>query len=110
VTSTREGAVSPIVPEPSSWRITYAEIATLAQVRRPVPTTWSRRHPDFPAPVTHEEGRPLFDARAVVDWLTTTGRGNAEPRRLQADLADACPFRLRSGGGADRADLPAPTT
>ncbi|MBT2441014.1 hypothetical protein J7E93_13010 [Streptomyces sp. ISL-36] len=87
MTSTREGAVSPIVPEPRTWRITYAEIATLAQVRRPVPTTWSRRHPDFPAPVAHEEGRPLFDARAVVDWLTTTGRGNAEPRRLQAELA-----------------------
>ncbi|MGW7285591.1 hypothetical protein ACWGH4_08855 [Streptomyces sp. NPDC054847] len=75
------------MPEISAWRITYAEIASLAQVKRPVPTTWSRRHPDFPAPVAHEDGRPLFDARAVVDWLTTTGRGNTDPRRLRAEVA-----------------------
>ncbi|MGW7258694.1 hypothetical protein [Streptomyces sp. NPDC054834] len=85
--TTAHEAVSPIVPEMSAWRITYAEIASLAQVQRPVPTTWSRRHPDFPAPVAHEDGRPLFDARAVVDWLTTTGRGNADPRHLRAELA-----------------------
>lgn len=76
-----------ILPETPAWRITYAEIAALAQVKRPVPTTWARRHPDFPAPVAHEDGRPLFDARAVVDWLVSTGRGNADPRRLRAELA-----------------------
>ncbi|MFE0546552.1 hypothetical protein [Streptomyces sp. NPDC058891] len=86
MTSTRED-VSPSVPEMPAWRITYAEIAALAQVQRPVPTTWSRRHPDFPAPVAHEDGRPLFDARAVVDWLMATGRGNADPRHLRAELA-----------------------
>ncbi|MGW3667407.1 hypothetical protein [Streptomyces sp. NPDC005141] len=80
-------AGSHILPEMLAWRITYAEIAALAHVQRPVPTTWSRRHADFPAPVAHEDGRPLFDARAVVDWLTTTGRGNADPRRLRAELA-----------------------
>lgn len=85
--TTAHEAASPIVPEMPAWRITYAEIASLAQVQRPVPTTWSRRHPDFPAPVAHEDGRPLFDARAVVDWLTTTGRGNADPRHLRAELA-----------------------
>ncbi|MFJ9802848.1 DNA methyltransferase family protein [Streptomyces wuyuanensis] len=85
--ATAREATSPIVPEMPAWRITYAEIASLAQVKRPVPTTWSRRHPDFPAPVAHEDGRPLFDARAVVDWLTTTGRGNADPRHLRAELA-----------------------
>lgn len=77
----------PIVPETPAWRITYAEIAALAQVKRPVPTTWVRRHPDFPAPVAHEDGRPLFDARAVVDWLASTGRGNTDARRLRAELA-----------------------
>lgn len=77
----------PILPETPAWRITYAEIAALARVKRPVPTTWARRHPDFPTPVTHEDGRPLFDARAVVDWLATTGRGNTDPRRLRAELA-----------------------
>ncbi|MFD4599879.1 hypothetical protein ACFWPQ_17865 [Streptomyces sp. NPDC058464] len=77
----------PILPETPAWRITYAEIAALAQVKRPVPTTWARRHPDFPAPVAHEDGRPLFDARAVVDWLASTGRGNTDARRLRAELA-----------------------
>ncbi|GAA2470978.1 N-6 DNA methylase [Streptomyces thermolineatus] len=85
MTTAREAA-SPIVPETSAWRITYAEIAALAQVQRPVPTNWSRRHPDFPAPVAHEDGRPLFDAREVVAWLAGTGRGNADPRHLRAEL------------------------
>lgn len=85
--TTAHEAVPPTVPEMPAWRITYAEIASLAQVQRPVPTTWSRRHPDFPASVAHEDGRLLFDARAVVDWLTTTGRGNADPRHLRAELA-----------------------
>ncbi|WP_030955106.1 hypothetical protein, partial [Streptomyces sp. NRRL S-481] len=66
-THTAAQTSSAILPETPAWRITYAEIAALAQVKRPVPTTWARRHPDFPAPVTHEDGRPLFDARAVVD-------------------------------------------
>ncbi|TGG84633.1 hypothetical protein [Streptomyces albus] len=80
-------AVSLILPDLPAWRITYAEIAALARVQRPVPTTWSRRHPDFPVPVAHEDGRPLFDAREVVDWLAETGRGNADRRRLRAELA-----------------------
>ncbi|WP_405807911.1 hypothetical protein OG729_22900 [Streptomyces sp. NBC_00210] len=86
MTSARE-ATSLIVPEEPAWRITYAEIASLAQVKRPVPTNWSRRHPDFPAPIAHEDGRPLFDARAVVEWLTETGRGNTDARQLRAELA-----------------------
>ncbi|GHE84884.1 hypothetical protein GCM10018789_11100 [Streptomyces werraensis] len=86
-THTTAWTPSAILPETPAWRITYAEIAALAQVKRPVPTTWARRHPDFPAPVAHEDGRPLFDARAVVDWLASTGRGNTDPRRLRAELA-----------------------
>ncbi|MFB7223085.1 hypothetical protein [Streptomyces sp. NPDC056227] len=86
MTTARETA-SLILPELPAWRITYSEIAALAQVQRPVPTTWSRRHPDFPAPIAHEDGRPLFDARTVVDWLTATGHGNADPRHLRAELA-----------------------
>ncbi|WP_435595500.1 hypothetical protein [Streptomyces albogriseolus] len=86
-THTTARTPSAILPETPAWRITYAEIAALAQVKRPVPTTWARRHPDFPAPVAHEDGRPLFDARAVVDWLASTGRGNTDPRRLRAELA-----------------------
>ncbi|MFE4620503.1 hypothetical protein ACFRJ7_30820 [Streptomyces sp. NPDC056747] len=93
---------SPILPGPLSWRIGYAEIAALAQVKRPVPTTWSRRHPDFPVPVIREGGSPLFDAREVVDWLIRTGRGNAEPRRLRAEAALHTLSAWRSSG------LPAP--
>ncbi|MFF4650888.1 hypothetical protein [Streptomyces sp. NPDC001380] len=95
---TTRGTVPLILPETPAWRITYAEIAALAQVQRPVATTWSRRHPDFPAPVAHEDGRPLFDARAVVDWLTTTGHGNADPRRLSAELALHTLAAWRTGG------------
>ncbi|MFK0255990.1 hypothetical protein [Streptomyces sp. NPDC090445] len=79
------GDLPAILPEEPSWRIGYGEIAALAQVKRPVPTTWSRRHPDFPAPVAREGGSPLFDALEVVDWLIRTGRGNADPRHLRAD-------------------------
>lgn len=89
---------SPVLPGPLSWRIGYAEIAALAQVKRPVPTTWSRRHSDFPAPVTRENGSPLFDAREVVDWLIRTGRGNAEPRRLRAEAALHTLSAWRSSG------------
>ncbi|GAB2460266.1 hypothetical protein [Streptomyces incanus] len=93
---------APILPGSLAWRIGYAEIAALAQVKRPVPTTWSRRHPDFPAPVIREGGSPLFDAREVVDWLIRTGRGNTEPRRLQAEAALHTLSAWRSSG------LPAP--
>ncbi|MFI1562318.1 hypothetical protein ACH4ZX_04495 [Streptomyces sp. NPDC020490] len=86
-THTAAKTPSAILPEMPTWRMTYAEIAALAQVKRPVPTTWARRHSDFPVPVAHEDGRPLFDARAVVDWLASTGRGNTDPRRLRAELA-----------------------
>lgn len=89
---------SPVLPGPPSWRIGYAEIAALARVKRPVPTTWSRRHPDFPTPVIREGGSPLFDAREVVDWLVRTGRGNAEPRRLRAEAALHTLSAWRSSG------------
>ncbi|MGV2384735.1 MAG UNVERIFIED_CONTAM: hypothetical protein LOD86_05635, partial [Thermobifida fusca] len=56
--------------------ISMPEIAELAGVRRPVVTTWRRRHPDFPAPVGHRGGKPQFDAGEVVDWLVATGRGD----------------------------------
>ncbi|WP_405802594.1 hypothetical protein OG291_27550 [Streptomyces halstedii] len=81
------GAAAPILPEVMSGRISYAEIATLAQVKRPVVTTWARRHADFPQPVEYEGGSPVFDGRAVVEWLLTTGRGNTDARQLRAELA-----------------------
>jgi len=64
--------------------ISMPEIAELAGVHRPVVTTWRRRHRGFPAPVGGDAGRPLFDARQVVDWLVETRR--ADRRQIEADL------------------------
>ena len=58
--------------------ISMPEIAELAGVRRPVVTTWRRRHLGFPAPVDGGIAAPLFDARQVVDWLVATGRADRE--------------------------------
>ncbi|WP_432923537.1 hypothetical protein ACQPZZ_26835 [Microbispora sp. CA-135349] len=70
------------------WPISYAEIAALAEVQRPVPTTWARRHrATFPEPIAQETARPLFDGREVVTWLLATGLGNADSRKLRAELA-----------------------
>lgn len=68
------------------WRLSFSEVATLAQVQRPVATTWARRHADVPKPVTHDGSRPLFDTQEVVGWLLATGRGNAAPQHLRAEL------------------------
>lgn len=73
--------------EQFQWLISLAEIAVLAQVKRPVPSNWARRHDDFPQPVSREGGRALFDGREIIDWLLETGHGNADQRRLRGELA-----------------------
>jgi hypothetical protein len=83
--------------------ISMPEIARLAGVRRPVVTTWRRRHPDFPPPDAWEGGTPLFDAGPVVEWLVTTGR--AERARIEPDLRMHLISRLSSATGG-RAALP----
>ncbi len=65
--------------------ISMPEIAELAGVRRPVVTTWRRRHLGFPGPVAGGIAAPLFDARAVVDWLVATGR--ADRARIEPELS-----------------------
>ena len=65
--------------------MSMAEIAGLAQVKRPVVTTWRRRYPEFPAPATGDALNPLFDSRQVADWLIGTGRDPES--RIQADLS-----------------------
>jgi hypothetical protein len=65
--------------------MSMAEIAELAGVRRPVVTTWRRRHPDFPAPVDGDALGLLFDARDVANWLIATGRD--KHGRIEADLS-----------------------
>lgn len=73
------------------------EIADLAGVKRPVVSSWRRRHPDFPAAVSGDRLRPLFHPRQVADWLVTTGR--LERGRADTDLSL---FTLAGIGG----DLP----
>jgi hypothetical protein len=65
--------------------ISMPEIAGLAGVRRPVVTSWRRRHLGFPGPVEGGIAAPLFDSRAVVDWLVATGR--ADPARIEPELS-----------------------
>ena len=65
--------------------ISMPEIAALAGVRRPVVTTWRRRHIGFPAPVGGSIAAPLFDARAVVEWLVGTGR--ADRAQVEPELS-----------------------
>ncbi len=64
--------------------MSLSEIAEFAGVRRPVPTTWRRRHPDFPPPVSSYGGSPQFDGRAVCSWLVDTGR--AERENIEPEL------------------------
>ncbi|MGW7574987.1 hypothetical protein [Streptomyces sp. NPDC054765] len=64
-----------------------SDIAAFARVKRPVVTTWRRRHPDFPVAVSENSGRPLFDGAQVAEWLIASGLGNAAPTELRSELA-----------------------
>lgn len=63
--------------------LSMPEIAELANVQRPVVTTWRRRYTDFPSPATRES-QPVFDAHEICDWLVTTNR--AERAEVEIDL------------------------
>lgn len=93
--------VSPAVPasQPllADLRLTLADVAELAHVRRPVVSVWRRRHASgptpFPAPVRRAvavAGRAgsealLFRASDVADWVEASGLGNN--RAFRADVA-----------------------
>lgn len=81
--------------------ISLPEIAELAGVRRPVVTTWRRRHVNFPNPVSALRGRQLFDARQIVDWLVDTGR--AERATIEPDLRLHLLAGLASGASSPAA-------
>lgn len=57
-----------------------SDIASLAQVQRPVVSMWRKRSAGtdspFPMPVAVEQGLEVFDAGHVAGWLVATGRGN----------------------------------
>ncbi|WP_138945656.1 hypothetical protein [Plantibacter sp. M259] len=69
--------------------IDLAGIARLADVRRPVASMWRTRFasgPDaFPSAVDDQDGRLLFEASVVAEWLSRSGRGNNP--EVRADVA-----------------------
>lgn len=80
-----EALLRPEVPLP--LLVSMSDIAAFARVKRPVVSTWRRRHPDFPAAVSESSGRPLFDGTGVTEWLIASGLGNAAPAELRSELA-----------------------
>ncbi|GII95895.1 type I restriction-modification system subunit M/S [Sinosporangium siamense] len=48
--------------------VSRAEIARLAQVKRPAVSNWERRHTDYPRPRL-VEGEELFVVESVLEWL-----------------------------------------
>ncbi len=61
-------------------RMTLSDVASLAQVQRPVVSMWRTRSSGgplpFPASTSQAVGVELFDADDVTAWLQATGRGN----------------------------------
>jgi hypothetical protein len=74
--------ITPLVTMPVV-RMSKAEVAEAAGVRRPVVTNWIRRNLGFPDPV--EAG--LYDPREVADWLIRTSHGNRGKDELDQEIA-----------------------
>lgn len=75
----------------SKSTLSLADVAALAQVRRPVVSMWRRRpraaggvEMPFPSPVAKVGRAERFDRDDVVAWLEATGRGNNAQVRLDA--------------------------
>ncbi|GAB3702361.1 N-6 DNA methylase [Amycolatopsis oliviviridis] len=49
--------------------VTLADIADLAQVKRPTVSNWRRRHENFPQAVGGSSTQPEFHALEVAEWL-----------------------------------------
>lgn len=103
---TRSLTLTPVDAVPPRLLMSMRDIAELAGVRRPVVTTWRRRHQDFPAPVDGDAAQPLFDPREVADWLIATDRADRDT--INPDLSL---YTIAGLGGRWRApDLIAITT
>ncbi len=81
------GSSDATLRSPEPLLVSMSEIAAFARVKRPVVSTWRRRHPDFPAAVSEKLGRALFDGAQVAEWLIASGLGNADPTELHSELA-----------------------
>ena len=54
--------------------VATGDIAKLAGVGVNAVAQWSRRHPDFPAPVAETSGGKIWQREDIVRWLKDTGR------------------------------------
>ncbi|GHK02894.1 N-6 DNA methylase [Streptomyces sp. NPDC003753] len=91
--------------------VSRSDIARMAGVRRPAVTNWERRHPDFPAPVTQDEGGTepdAFRAGEVLEWLSgRTIPSNALQPGEPAGTTYGDRFRSALRGGPSGSLLPA---
>lgn len=65
--------------------MSMTDIAELAQVKRPVVSTWRRRRLNFPQPAGGDPSSWLFEPRPVADWLVA--RGTITTERADQELA-----------------------
>ncbi|WP_072689823.1 hypothetical protein [Rhodococcus marinonascens] len=83
----------------STLLLTKRDIAALAQVQRPVVTTWAKRFRSgdlpFPCPVTVDGRTAKFDADEVVAWVQARGLGNNDA--FARDIAMHAAFEHSSG-------------
>lgn len=95
------GTVTPL-------HISLADIALLAQVKRPVVSMWRKRSKGaalpFPEPVAISGNQELFNAFEMAEWLTATGRGN-NPEAAQ----DLAAFAVPTGPNLDTSHFNAVT-
>lgn len=67
--------------------ISLADVARLAQVKRPVVSMWRSRSAKsgspFPKPIERRGGEELFDIEEVVTWLELTGRDSRSEVRAE---------------------------
>jgi hypothetical protein len=85
--------------------VSLSDIAAMAGVRRPVPSTWRRRwagsETPFPDPAERVGAREFFDLGAVVDWLEQTGLGNSRGVREEAALFASLEAQLNAAAVLD---------
>ncbi|MHC6221184.1 helix-turn-helix transcriptional regulator [Arthrobacter sp. MMS24-S77] len=92
--------------ESAALLMNLSDVASLAQVQRPVVSMWRKRSAGsalpFPDPVALEGGREVFDADQVAAWLAATGRGN-NPEALN-DVAAFAKMPLSFGAHGSTLD------
>ncbi|MDI1461091.1 N-6 DNA methylase [Catellatospora sp. KI3] len=111
------------MPSIGDTTLTASGIAQLANVGRAAVSNWRRRYADFPTPVGGTATSPVFDARAVEQWLQTQGKitaatteqwlwrhfeGYSPATHLSDALCIAGTLLLVAPGKPARGELPSP--